>query len=144
MPRVTSALALVFVIAAAPLSAQGAPEKHQSFDYARYLYSPGTVMKRQRELALTDVQQLAVQTAMRQAQTAYFDLQWRLNAEEERLSTVLQGKSLNESEVLAQVGRVLALEREIKLVQMTLLVRIKNILTPAQRAQLAPPTSKTP
>ena len=39
--------------------------------------------------------------------------------------------------MLAQVDRILALEREIKKAQISLLVRIKNILTPAQQAKLA-------
>jgi Spy/CpxP family protein refolding chaperone len=39
--------------------------------------------------------------------------------------------------VLAEVDRILALEKDIKKTQISLLVRIKNVLTPAQQAKLS-------
>jgi Spy/CpxP family protein refolding chaperone len=50
---------------------------------------------------------------------------------------LLQEKPVDETRVLAQVDRILTLEKEIKKTQITLLVRIKNVLTPAQQARLA-------
>jgi Spy/CpxP family protein refolding chaperone len=49
---------------------------------------------------------------------------------------------VDEQQVLAQLERVLAAEREIKKEQVTLLVRIKNKLTPEQQGKLAELRSK--
>ena len=49
---------------------------------------------------------------------------------------LLQEGSVDETKVLAQADRILALEREIKRTQISLLVRIRNVLTPAQQAKL--------
>jgi len=44
---------------------------------------------------------------------------------------------VDETAVLAQVDKVLALERQVKRTQILLLVRIKNLLTEPQQAKLA-------
>jgi Spy/CpxP family protein refolding chaperone len=64
------------------------------------------------------------------------DLQWRMQAEMQKLLELLQAAQLDETAVLAQVDRALAVERDVKRAQMTLLVRIKNTLTADQQAVL--------
>jgi Spy/CpxP family protein refolding chaperone len=44
---------------------------------------------------------------------------------------------VDEAAVLDEVDRILNLEREIKKAQISLMVRIKNMLTPQQQAKLA-------
>jgi hypothetical protein len=44
---------------------------------------------------------------------------------------------VDETQVLEQADRILALEREIKKAQISLMVRIKNTLSAAQQAKLA-------
>jgi Spy/CpxP family protein refolding chaperone len=44
---------------------------------------------------------------------------------------------VDEQQVLAQLEKLLAAEREIKRAQVTLLVRIKNKLTPEQQEKLS-------
>jgi len=60
-----------------------------------------------------------------------------MSAESEQLETLLRPTSVNEALVLAQIDRVLAVEREIKRAQVGLLVRIKNTLSAEQQAKLA-------
>ena len=50
---------------------------------------------------------------------------------------------VEEQEALVQLEKVLAIEREIKRAQVTLLVRIKNKLTPEQQAKLVKIRSKS-
>ena len=64
------------------------------------------------------------------------DAQWKLSAEGEKLARLLQNATVDETQVLEQVDRILTLEREVKRAQMGLMVRIKNTLTPAQQAKL--------
>ena len=52
------------------------------------------------------------------------------------MTLLLREKPVDEAKVLGQVDRILALEKEIKKTQISLLVRIKNLLTAAQQAKL--------
>lgn len=100
------------------------------------LYPPELVMEHQIELGLDESERQTLRQAVQQAQVKFTDLQWRLSAETERLDAILRGSVLQEREVLDQVDRVLALERDLKRTKIALLVRIKNTLTPAQQAKL--------
>ena len=101
------------------------------------LYPPDLVMQHQIELGLGDAERQALRQAVQQAQVKFTDLQWRLSAETERLDAILREPVLREAQVLEQVDRVLALERDLKRTKIALLVRIKNMLTPEQQAKLA-------
>jgi len=100
------------------------------------LYPPELVMEHQNELGLSESERQALRQAVQQAQARFTDLQWRLSAETERLDTILREQVLREQEVLEQVDRVLALERDLKRTKIALLVRIRNTLTPEQQAKL--------
>jgi Spy/CpxP family protein refolding chaperone len=49
---------------------------------------------------------------------------------------LLQANPVDQKAVLAQLDRILVLEATVKRAQITLLVEIKNQLTPAQQAKL--------
>ena len=49
---------------------------------------------------------------------------------------LLQQSPADETKILEQADRIMALEREIKCAHLSLLVRIKNALTPEQIAKL--------
>jgi Spy/CpxP family protein refolding chaperone len=100
------------------------------------LYPPELVMEHQNELGLTESERQVLRQSVQQAQARFIDLQWRLSAETERLDTILREQVVGEREVLEQVDRVLALERELKRTKIALLVRIRNTLTPEQRGKL--------
>ena len=93
-------------------------------------------MQHQGEINLQDSQRSALQSAIQQAQSKFVDVQWKLSGEGEKLARLLQNTTVDETQVLEQVDRILALEREMKRAQMGLMVRIKNTLTPAQQAKL--------
>jgi len=83
-------------------------------------------------------------TEIRAAQLKFTELQWKLQDEMEKLVTVIKQPRVDEQQVLAQLEKVLAAEREIKRQQVTLLVRIKNKLTPEQQGKLSELRSKPP
>jgi hypothetical protein len=56
-----------------------------------------------------------------------------VSAEGEKMGKLLQSAQVEETQLLEEVDRILALEREIKKAQISLMVRIKNALTPAQQ-----------
>lgn len=67
---------------------------------------------------------------------SFTELQWKLQDETEQLHEALKGSSVNEQQALAQLNKVLDIEREIKRLQIGLGVRLKNRLTPEQQSQL--------
>jgi Spy/CpxP family protein refolding chaperone len=139
MRRTITVVALLAVTLGVPLHAQapqGPPGPPQD-PFSRFLFPPELVMQHQGEINLQDTQRVALQTAIQQAQSKFVDVQWRLSAEGEKLARLLQGPVADEAQVLEQVDRILAAEREVKRTQIGLLVRIKNTLTPVQQAKLA-------
>ena len=136
-------LAFAFLLSAASLAAQGAPPPGQrgpgpgGDDWGRNFFPPELVMQHQSEIGLQDAQRSALTSALQQAQAKFMDLQWKLSAEGEKMRRLLQGTQVDEAQVLEEVDRILALEREIKRTQISLMVRIKNTLTSEQQAKLA-------
>jgi Spy/CpxP family protein refolding chaperone len=74
---------------------------------------------------------------VQKAQKKFLDLQFDLQTESEKMTLLLQEKPVDEAKVLAEVDRVLALEKDIKKTHISLLIRIKNLLTAAQQAKLS-------
>jgi Spy/CpxP family protein refolding chaperone len=103
---------------------------------AHHMYAPQLVMQHQSELGLTDAQRTTIMNAMKDAQSAVVETQWKLSAETEKLGNLLHVDRVDETAALAQVDRILTLERDMKRAQMTLMIRIKNALTTAQQQKL--------
>jgi hypothetical protein len=103
---------------------------------ARFLYPPELVMGHQEAIGLTDKQRSAIQAAVKDAQAKVIDVQFKMSAEVEKLQHLLQIFTPDEPTILDEVGRVLTLERDMKLAQMTLMIRIKSQLTERQQGLL--------
>src|SRR6266576_7237998 len=136
-----SIFAFAFVLSAATLAAQGAPPGQRApmpgpggpDDFGRNFFPPELVMQHQSEIGLQDAQRATLTSAIQQTQGKFMDVQWKLSAEGEKMGRLLQGTQVDETQVLDEVDRILALEREIKKAQISLMVRIKNTLTPQQQ-----------
>lgn len=103
---------------------------------ARFLFPPELIMAHQEAIGLTDRQRTAIQEAVHDAQSKLLDMQFRMSAEVEKLQRLIQATTPDEPKVLDEVNRVLTLERDVKVTQMTLMVRIKSQLTERQQSQL--------
>ena len=106
------------------------------------LFAPELVIQHQEAIGLSAEQKDYLKTEIRQAQLKFTELQWKLQDEMEKLVTLVKQPRVDEQQVLAQLERVLAAEREIKKEQVTLLVRIKNKLTAEQQGKLLEMRSK--
>lgn len=124
---------LILVAAASPAR----PQQPQEDPIAQALFPPELIMKYQAEIGLDEAQGRAIKEAIQQAQSRFLDLQWEMQAESAKLLKLLNGRPVDETAVLAQVDKVLGLEREVKRTQLSLLVRIKNRLSDAQVTKLA-------
>lgn len=100
------------------------------------LFPPELVMSRQNAIGLSDAQKTYLRAEVLKAQTRFTELQWQLQDAMEGLTGLLKQSKADETQVAAQLDKVLASEREIKRAQISLLVRIKNNLTAEQQHQL--------
>ncbi len=105
-------------------------------------FAPELVIQHQEAIGLSAEQKEYFKSEIRQAQLKFTELQWKLQDEMEKMVTLAKQAHIDEQQVLAQLEKVLAAEREIKREQVTLLVRIKNKLTPEQQGKLSELRSK--
>ena len=130
-----SYLALLLLVLVAAASWAQAPQSADDH-IAQNLFPPELVMKYRQEINLDDGQSKALKDAIQKAQAKFLDMQWDMQSESEKLVQLLKARPVDESAVLAQVDQVLNRERDIKKTQISLLVRIKNLLTEAQQNKL--------
>lgn len=105
-------------------------------------FPPELVMQHQQTIGLTDAQKNFFKTEFRKAQTRFTEMQWQLSDESEKLVAIVKQEPLDEAAALAQLDKVLNAEREIKRLQLSLVIQIRNMLTPEQRARLTELKSK--
>jgi Spy/CpxP family protein refolding chaperone len=100
------------------------------------LFPPELVMAHQTAIGLDETQKTYIRAELLKAQTRFTELQWQLQDSMEALVSLLKQTPVDESRVMTQLDKVLNSEREIKRTQISLMVRIKNKLTPDQQARL--------
>jgi Spy/CpxP family protein refolding chaperone len=130
------ALALSLPVAAQQAS-KSAPAGAAAVDpIGGKLFPPEVIMSHQAELGIDERQREAILKEIERAQTQFPRLQWQLQAATEQLSSLLDAPRIDEAKALAQAGEVMKLETEIKKTHLGLLIRIRNLLTDAQRAKV--------
>jgi len=102
----------------------------------RYLVPPDLIMSHSQELNLIDKQRAAIKSEVQKAQAKFIDVQWDMKEETEKMVRLLQQTPADEARILEQADKVMSLEREIKKTQLSLLIRIRNVLTAEQMAKL--------
>ena len=104
---------------------------------AARLYPPELIMKHQRELGIDDKQRDAIVAEVQKTQAQLVPLQWQMQGASEALAKLLDAPRIDEAKVLAQADKVMAIEREFKRAHLSLLIRLRNLLTESQRSRLA-------
>ena len=129
----------ILCICAISLLAAGTAQAQQPGEdpLGQSFFPPELVIQHQEAIGLNPEQKEAFKTEIRQAQLKFTELQWKLQDEMEKMLSLVKQPRPDEQQVLAQLDKVLSAEREVKREQITLLVRIKNKLTPEQQAKLA-------
>jgi Spy/CpxP family protein refolding chaperone len=132
MTRLYAFVLLAFSLCAVtPALAQDAPG---SDPIAAALIPPDVVMRHQEALGLSDSQRKAIQSDALSAQEKFANLQWQLSAATEKLATLLAATRVDQDRAIAALDSVLNLERELKHTQLTLMIQVKNELTPDQQS----------
>ncbi|MBI4516917.1 MAG: periplasmic heavy metal sensor [Deltaproteobacteria bacterium] len=100
------------------------------------VFPPALLMRHQSEIGLTDAQRDKITQQMEEAQKALVAIQWEIERQSEKLAKLLSASPVDETAALAQAEQVMTAEHRLKKAHLTLLIRIKNELTPAQRDKL--------
>ena len=124
----------LLLTASVPLRAQAAPPIDDPI--ARTLFEPELIMQHRRAIGLSDKQRDAISRLIKELQGQVVSLQWDLREQSDALARELNHPRVDLDRALDRVGRVLQTERRIKEAQLSLLVRIKNVLTPEQQESL--------
>ncbi|MGH9804752.1 MAG: Spy/CpxP family protein refolding chaperone [Candidatus Acidiferrales bacterium] len=123
------------LLAALAASAQPAPPP-QHDPIGEFLFPPELVMAHQSEIGLASEQKTTLRRELSQTQAQFTEMQWELQDAMEALRAQLEPQQVNAERVRAQLDQVLEIENRIKRLQLSLMVRIKNSLTPEQQARL--------
>jgi Spy/CpxP family protein refolding chaperone len=126
-------VAIVVFGAAAPAQT---PKPAATDEIAQSLFAPDLILKHRQEVGLDATQSQSLKELVQKAQSRFLDLQWDMQAEAGKLVQLLRASRIDENAAIAQADKVLGMEREVKKAQLSLLVRIKNLLTPAQQDKL--------
>jgi Spy/CpxP family protein refolding chaperone len=100
------------------------------------LYPPELVMEHQAALAIDPAQRDAILKEVDRGQAEIAHLEWDLQGEKEKLVKVLDSDRVDEDKAKEEATRVMELEDRVKSAHLVMLVRVKNILTPAQQKTL--------
>ena len=103
---------------------------------AHLMFPPDMIMNHARQLNLTDEQKAFMRSEIQKTTASFQDLQWKLQDQMELLQETMKSTSVNEQQALAQLDKVLELEREIKRLHSGLAVRLNYRWTPDQKDQL--------
>jgi Spy/CpxP family protein refolding chaperone len=122
-----------FILACSPLRAQ---QPQGPDPIAENLFPPDLVLANQKTIGLDEAQRNFVRAEVLKAQTRFTELQFQIQDAMETLVGLLKQNPVDEAQALAQLDKVLNVEREVKRTQIALMVRIKNKLTPDQQTRL--------
>jgi hypothetical protein len=85
---------------------------------------------------LTEAQRNVIVQEISRLQATAVQVQWRVADESEKLAGLLERDSVAEAEVLSQAERMMGFETAVKRAQLSMLIRIRNVLSAEQRAML--------
>ncbi len=100
------------------------------------LFPPELVMQNRQALGLSEEQKAAIKDELMKASARFNDLNWQMQDEMETMANLTKGATIDEQRVLAQLDKILSIEREVKRTQISLSIRLKNKLTAEQQTQL--------
>jgi Spy/CpxP family protein refolding chaperone len=130
---------------APPQGPPGPPHPPRPPDpFAQNLFPPEMVMQNRQAIGLTEDQKAAIKDELMKASARFNELNWQMQDEMETMANLTKGTTVDEQRVLAQLDKILGIEREVKRTQLSLAIRIKNKLTADQQSQLQQMMPKPP
>jgi Spy/CpxP family protein refolding chaperone len=99
-------------------------------------YPPEMLIRHAREIGLDDSQKQAIETRFQESRQKFTELQQNLQKQIAAMSQLLHAEHPDEQEALAQLDKVLDAERQIKRLQLSLFLDVRNQLTSEQQAKV--------
>jgi hypothetical protein len=100
------------------------------------LFPPELVMENQAAIGIDAPQREALTKEIDKGQSERLHLQWQLDAEKEKLVKLLDADKVDEAKAVEQASHVMDYENRIKSAHLSMLIRVKNLLTPDQQKKL--------
>jgi Spy/CpxP family protein refolding chaperone len=113
-----------------------AQERKADDAFARALFDPQLVLRHARDIDLTPAQRRTLLEELKRAQTDLAPLQVDMTGPSLELIELLEQPQVDEEVVRAKTIELLRIENQVKVRQIGLLVRIKNLLTRDQQTRL--------
>lgn len=144
-PSFVQMAALALVLATAPLAApptvmaQAAasePQGAAADPIARRVFPPDLIMDHADQIGLTPNQRDRIIAEVKTLQSRAEQVAPVMERARAQMVSELDAEPTNEARLMSALDSVLAAERDIKRLHIATLVRIRNLLTPAQRARL--------
>jgi len=132
MKRIAS---IALLVALCPLLAV-ADTKTAGDPLAGAFFPPELVLLAHDRIALTMEQREAFRARMEKTKSHSDELRVKLERETATLAMLAKQERVDEASLVAQLDKVLDVERELKHLHVGLVVAIKNLLTPEQQAKL--------
>jgi Spy/CpxP family protein refolding chaperone len=104
--------------------------------FGKALFPPEMVMRHARDIGLSDEQREQITAVIQQVQSDIVPLEWEVRERTEVLTDLLEAPRVDEAAALAQVERVTEIENQMKKTHLTLLIRVKNLLSEDQQQLL--------
>ena len=134
MRRIVLASTLLLLTGARPVWAQ--QQQPGGDPIGDNFIPPELIMQHQQEIGLSPDQKSFINAELQKAQTKFNELQWQLAGEVETMASLVKQERIDEAQTLAQLDKILNLEREIKRTHIALVIRIKNRLSAEQQTRL--------
>jgi len=115
-------------------SAQSAPPKEDVFKGK--LFAPGVILENQFALGLSQQQFMQIKQAVVEVQANVAEHEWDVREAYGNIMAELDESPIDEALVLEYVAAALQAENEVKKLQVTMLIRLRNLLTDDQVAYL--------
>ena len=120
----------LILLACVAFSAASANETRDIFKGK--LFPPNVVLENRGELDLTREQYTAIRAAVVEVQTQVAEHEWDMQEAYTNVLESLDEQPLDEQQIISNVKAVLAAENKVKLAQMGMLIRIRNLLSDEQ------------
>jgi len=130
----TAYLLMILLLSFAP--SNSAQQQQPTDPIGDNFIPPELIMQHQQLIALREEQKALIAAEIQKAQARFTELQWQLASEVEAMAAIVKQERVDEGQTLAQLDKILNLEREIKRAHFTLIVRLKNSLTLEQQTRL--------
>ena len=96
------------------------------------MFPPDFILEHAQEINLTTDQKTAIRNEVKATQSKFTDLQFALQDETQAFANMLKQPKIDEKQTLAELDKVLDLERQIKRLHVGMAIRVRNTLTQEQ------------